>query len=372
MPNDLLSEIARKGKETKALAELADSRGEVRKARFLWAAVDLMRGLYQDRKRDMNASDYEWYFAALKTPSAIGSKELPVHEGEAKPGFYRKRRHKTGPFDPVAIWRDETGKLVAMIGDKAADAAELWSWVCRHPVTEEAYRAVIDGERWPDEAPTIGHNSGPADDDEAIADQIEAAEKAVAEFAEIADDERQAQAQSARSRLNELSREADKLRTAEKAPYLEAGKAVDAKWQPLVKKAKAAADAIAKAMSVYETKKAREEAERRRQAEEARRAAEEGARKASEPNSGSAGEAPTVFVPEIDPDPVKTTVKGAYGRAASVKVVKVATVVDQDAAYQAMKTHPELVRLIAHLAQRAVDAGHEIKGVTVEEERKVA
>ena len=41
-------------------------------------------------------------------------------------------------------------------------------------------------------------------------------------------------------------------------------------------------------------------------------------------------------------------------------------------AYQAMKTHPELVRLIAHLAQRAVDAGHEIKGVTVEEERKVA
>lgn len=307
------------------------------------------------------ASDYDFYFAALKAPDQIG-KTIAIHDGEAQPGFYRKRKGRSGPFEPVAIWRDESGGLVAKVGNEMADPVALWSWVCDKPVTEDAYRAVADdGKPWPDDAPTIGHNSGPANDFEALADQIESAGATVSDYEKIADDEMQSQAQAARARLNELSREADKKRTAEKAPHLEAGKAVDAKWQPLVKQAKTAADAIAKAMSAYETAKARKEAEERRRAEEE-------ARKAAEARTPAEVQ-PTA---EPGPEPIKTTVKGGYGRAATVKVVKVATVTDQDKAYQAMRTHPELIECIAKLAQRAVNAGHEIDGVSVEEERKVA
>lgn len=314
------------------------------------------------------STNYDWYFAALKQPAEIG-KSLPVHENEPQPGFYRKRRGKSGGWYPVAIWHDGE-KLTAALGENIQDPFALWTWVCRQPVTEEAYRNAVKGEPWPDEAPGIGHNQGPASDFETIAEQIESASACVSEFAEISDDEKQAQAQSARARLNELSRDADKKRTEEKAPHLEAGKAVDAKWQPLVKSAKAAADTIAKAMSAFETAKARKQAEERRRQEEEARKAEE-ARRAAEPD-GEPSEQAEIIQATPEPEPVKTVVKGGYGRAATVKVIKVATVVDQDAAYQAMRTHPELVRLIAQLAQRAVDAGHEIAGVTFEEERKVA
>lgn len=312
----------------------------------------------------MNASAYDWYFAALANPAEIG-KSLPVHDGDARPGFYRKRRFKNGPFDPVAIWPAEDGALIAKVGQKLDDPAEIWTFVCRNPVSEAAYRKAEAGEGWGDEAPGIGHNAAPADDFDALADQIESAKACLPQFASIKDEEHQAQAQSARARLNELSRDADKKRTAEKAPHLEASKAVDTKWQPLVKSAKAGADDIAKAMSAYETEKARKVAEERRQADEAA----EKARRYAEAQGKQAVETPRAGP---SPEPVSTTIRGGYGRAASVKVVKVVTVIDQDAAYQAMKTHPELVRLIAQLAQRAVDAGHEIAGVTIEEERKVA
>lgn len=316
----------------------------------------------------MTTNEYDWYFAALNDVGAIG-KSLPVHENEPQPGFYRKRRGKGGPYQPVAIWRND-GNLTAMLGEDIADPFELWTWVCRQPVTEEAYRAAVAGDPWHDEAPGIGHNAPPADDFATLADQIESAKACVAEFAKIEDDDRQAQAQSARARLNELSREADKKRTAEKAPHLEASKAVDAKWQPLVKAAKTSADQIADAMSAYETAKARKEAEERRQREAEAQAAEDARRAAEAAGMPLEPEAVPDVVPE--PDPIKTTIKGGYGRAATVKVAKMVKVIDQDKAYQSMKTHPELVKLIAALAQRAVDAGHTIDGVTVEEIRKVA
>ena len=62
-----------------------------------------------------------------------------------------------------------------------------------------------------------------------------------------------------------------------------------------------------------------------------------------------------------------TTISGAYGRAASKKLIKKALVVDYAAATAAMVTHPELRALVDKLAQRAVDAGVTVPGVTVEE-----
>ena len=88
-----------------------------------------------------------------------------------------------------------------------------------------------------------------------LRDQIDAAKAGVGTYAKISDDETAGKAQSLRSRLNELSGEADKKREALKRPHLEAGKAIDKEWQPLVKSAKEAADGIRSALSAYETDK---------------------------------------------------------------------------------------------------------------------
>lgn len=310
----------------------------------------------------MTTNVWHWWQEALA--GRIG----PIHDSDPQQGFYRVRDGKGGPFLPVAIWQQD-GQWIALRNGKDADAAAIWTWCCRNPITEEAYYAALETGKWADVAEGIGHNSGELDPFERLTDQIEAAKANVKTYSKIDSDEMQAKAQSARARLNELSNEAEKIRKQEKEPHFEAGKAVDAKWQPLVKGAKDGADTIGKSMSAYETDKARRIAEERRKVEEETRRVEAENRKREE-----AGKPAVVTEPvrQAEPEPASTTIKGGYGRAASVRVVKIATVVDQDKAYHAMKTHPELCDLIAKLAQRAVDKGHEIDGVTVEERRKVA
>lgn len=322
---------------------------------------------------------YDYWSNALK--GEFGA----VHDSDPQPGFYRKRTSRGGAFVPVAIWEHE-GSIVALVDGKQADAAELWSYVCQYPVTEEQYRARVETGRWHDESaavtaslapPSIGHNNGPQDEAEIIKGQIEAASAGAEEYATIKDDAEAAKAQSLRSRLLELSGSADKKREAEKKPHLEAGKSVDAKWQPLVKAAKAAADKIRDALSAHETRKARVAAEAQRKAEEAIRKAEEerraklAAKLAEHPDAPSPMPEPTPAAAPVAPEPV-TAIRGAYGRAAAVKIVKVATVTDQDAAYAYLKADKELAALISKLAQRAVDAGYTVPGTEVTEQRKVA
>ncbi|MEJ8571282.1 hypothetical protein [Microbaculum marinum] len=310
------------------------------------------------------ADAYEWW------RNALAGKPGPIHDGDPQLGFYRKRKFKGGPFVGAAIFPDpETGEIIATVDGKATDPDTLWTWVASNPVTEEAYRAWESTGRWPDADPSIGDNMPPADDDiEALRDQIESAKAGAGAYAEIKDDETAKKAQSLRSRLNELARAADKKRAALKQPHLDAGKSIDGEWMPLVKAAKTAADVIAGALSAHETRKARAADEARRKAEEELRKREEEAAKATAEGQPAPAPAPT---PEPEPAPT-TQIRGGYGKAASVRVVKVATVTDQDAAYRFLKSHKELVELIGKLAQRAVDAGYEVPGVSVEEQRKVA
>ncbi len=317
-------------------------------------------------------NEYEFWQRAL-SGEKVGGDTLPVHESEPHCGFWRFKSEKGGQFFPMATWMQD-GTLVALTevdGRQVGVKPEaFWTRICRHPVTEDHYRERIATGRWRDEdssvtaslqPPPVGHNEPPEVD--TIRDQIDAALKGVSDYGAINSDETAAKAQSLRSRLLELSREADKRREALKRPHFEAGKAVDEAWQPLVKTAKAGADAIAKELGAHETRKAKAEADR--QAAERKRLAEEAAKHAPigapEP------------VPEPAPAPVAAApIKGAYGRAAAVKVVKVATVTDQDAAYGYLKAQPELVALIQKLAQKLVDAGFSLPGVEITEERKVS
>ncbi|WP_133676435.1 hypothetical protein [Aquamicrobium defluvii] len=264
--------------------------------------------------------------------------------------------------------------MVAKVGRDMADHAdEIWTWCCDWPISEEAYRSVAEnGEAWPGSDPVVqeqvagaGHNSGEIDEAEAFADQVDAAEKGKDAYARIADDEQLAAAQSLRSRLLELKSEGEKKHKREKEPHLEAGRAVDKKWLPNVKRAQAAADAIRASMNTYETEKLRKQ----REAEAARLTAEIAARKEADKANAPA---PV----EQQPEPVAaapTPIRGSYGRAASVSVVNVVTAItDQDALYRFLKDHPDLKNCMFDLAKRAVAKGHTVPGVTVEEQAKVA
>ena len=320
-------------------------------------------------------ADYSYWQDALA--GVFGA----VHDGYPQPGFYRKRTGKAAGYVPVAIWGQD-GKMMAVVDGKEADASEIWTYVCKYPILEEWYRARMAGQRWPDESEAVTEslahrtdtNNPPTDEAEILKGMIDAASAGAEEYADIRDDETASKAQSLRSRLLELSGDADKKREALKKPFFEAGKAVDLKFQPLVKAAKAAADMIRDALGAHETRKARIADEARRAAEaEACRISQEAAKAAAK--AAKAGKPiPPPPPPPPQPEPVPAAaaaIRGAYGRAAAVKMVRMARVVDQDRVYAALKINPELVALIAKLAQKSVDAGITLPGVEVTEERKV-
>lgn len=301
-----------------------------------------------------------------------GDGPASLHLDKPCPGFYRLKRG--GKWVPVAIWRDERDALCCVVDGKDADAdAALRVWPWCYPIKHEVFVAVTErGEGWPDIDETVaaqidarrGHNQPPPESEiDALREQIDAAEAAAKSYAEIGDDETASRAQSLRSRALELSRAADKIRESEKRPHFEASKAVDAKWQPLVRTAAGVADAIRRALGAWETKKLQSQRERERLAAEA-----------------AARMKTAVKVPEFAPPPPappsaapSPVVRGGYGRAASVKAVHVVTAItDRQAAMAFFAEHEEMTELLMKLAQRAIDAGRTVPGVTVEERAKVA
>lgn len=322
---------------------------------------------------------WSWWRAALKNPAAIG-KTLPIHESDPQQGYFRTR-FKDAPWEPVAIFYPEgSDELVAYRAGREVRADEIWTFCCRQPVTFEAYTAATEGKGWPDDDkvvaaqvapkdPEIGDNSGNerVDEAEALKDQIDAALARMKAYEKIADDTTATKALSLRNRLNELSGQAEKIRVKQKEPHLEAGKAVDAKWQPLVKSAKAGADKVRDAIGSWETVKLQEQRKRELAANEARLAAERAAREQSAETAVLEAPAP-VHAPEVAPAPIKPT----YGKSASVSIKKVVTeVTDWTALSAFMIGHPDLQACLRDLAQRAVDKGHTVPGVTVEEKAAV-
>jgi hypothetical protein len=313
----------------------------------------------------------------------LAGEKAALHESEPACGFYRLSRSKDDKtMVGVAIWAKDpdTTELPGHDGvyakrdDRMVDIERVWPFCARYPVTEEAYRAWADTGAWPDDhvlaPPAIGHNSG--DDIEVLRDQIESASAGASDYAAIDSDEKQAKAQSLRARLLELGREAKKKREALVRPHLDAQKEINSLWMPLEKESQAAADKVRDAMSAWETEKDRRWREAQRQAEAERRAADEAARKAAD-----AGKPVPIMetAPVVDAGPTPLVqVKGAYGKAATVKTVNVATITDQDAftAWPQVHDHPKLKTVLGDLAQRAVDAGLEPPGVEIEQRKKVA
>ena len=318
-------------------------------------------------------STYEYWQNALR--GNFG----PLSEGEAFPGFWRRRIKSGGGFLPVAIWSDPTRNspgLMAICDGKQVDPAEVFSYCARYPVTEESYRQRVETGTWPDEDPAVKESlahdpkNETADEAEVLKDQIDSALAGVEKYAKIEDEIQEAAAQGLRSRLLELLRDADGKREKLVRPFLDGEKATNAIWMPLVRDAKAGADTIKTALGAFATAQKRkrdaEEAERQRLARVAAQEAEKARREAEA--AGMPAPEPVPEPPPLPaPAPAQTKIRPSYGRAASKKTVKKAIIKDYAKAIIALSGHPEMKELVGKLAQRAVTAGVMVDGVGFEE-----
>lgn len=353
-----------------------------------------------------------------------GDKSVMTYETEPDPGYYRRPIVEKTPggaskkvgWEAVAFWyEDDT--LFCRIGNRIplvqAQAGDIWLWVAKYPITEEVYFDVVDnGAAWPDMpheplaqpavAPPVvtgpvgevlqgrregdgyvfeaGHNNPPEDPLAAMREQIDSAIGASKALTVTTMAEAEL-AQASRSRLLDLSNNADKVRKAEKAPHETAAKAVDAKYMPMVKSAKEAADSLRAKLSDYATAQAKAAREQQARDDVARRAEEDAARARAQAerdrlDAMAKGEEPKPLPPA--PQPVTTaapaitsTIKGASGKAAGVEMVKFAVVAD----WAALATHycgkEEVRDLLQKLANKDVKAGMFVPGVEVDERADV-
>ena len=185
--------------------------------------------------------------------------------------------------------------------------------------------------------------------------------------------------------LRAAEKSADAARKAEKEPHDKAAKAVDAKFKPILEKAKLATDACKKALTPWlahlEAEKAAKAEAARREAEEKRRAAEEAIRARDAANLEQTASAEALLkeaqkaeraASRAENDTAKAG-HGALGRAVSLRTVHTPVMTDPRAAVLHYWTanRDEMVALLQTFAERDVRAGkREIPGFEIRTEQK--
>lgn len=312
--------------------------------------------------------------------NALAGVRGDIHDGHPQLGFYRNRR-KGVQAQAVAYWADPVdGTMQCKIDDRDVNemhAMETWPFASKEPVTYEAYKAKRETGNWPDmdeNITPIGHNNPPEENEaEAIKRQIEAAAAGIGQYQKITGDVSKGKAQSLRARLLELAGQAKKIHKRLKDPLWEQVKELDNTYLPLAKEAEAFAKQIRDAMDAYDTAELRkvQAAELAAQDERDRIELERTAAAIKAADEGRPAPAPLPPMPEA-PAPYQPAItKGAYGRAASNKIVKVVTeVTDWNALFGFLKTNAELKELMLKLAQKAVSNNFEVPGVKTEDRIK--
>lgn len=342
---------------------------------------------------------YAWWREALKLAGPCGelTREqqavLKISEDAPQAGFYRARAVKGGPFLPVAIWFDEEGTLVCVFGGKGgsdpAEISRVWTWACRYPVSEQAYRDAVAGKPWPDEVAPVGHNAVPTGDNHEdlsreFADDSETAESLLK--SPVTTQEQADQVAAFAKRLAAIGKKADEFHATEKRPVIDEGKRIDERWRDLrdgaasmVKRLKGHIDAFLREQRRLEEerqRKAREEAEiaRREAAEAARKVAESDQKSEAERARIKAEAARKVEEAEAaERDAMaRQTAAGRTGAKVALRTFVSARIVDYDAALQALKDRPEIRDIVQSLANRAVKSGFDLPGVERIEEQRAA
>jgi hypothetical protein len=301
----------------------------------------------------------------------LAGEDLPIHENQIECGRYKMRRAKGGKFEPVAIFMKD-GEMLAAIGKEFVAPEKIWLHAVKHPVSEADYKYAMANGHFPDEpAPrTIGDNAPPETIEEQIPLEIEQAHDWLAAVGAITNQRDADIAGNRVSALRKLKSEAEAEHRREKAPHLEAGRKVDAKWKPLIEDC----EATVKALLAAVTKWANAEAARRaREAEEARRKAEaeaeEKRRQAQAQGQPEPEDSPLPL--EVAPPP-KVQVGGARGPKIGLRTETVAVITDYAAALAHFRDHEDIKSCVMKLAQRAAKAGVAVPGVKIEKVQKAA
>jgi hypothetical protein len=323
--------------------------------------------------------DYAYWHNALQ--GTLG----PIHDGHPQCGFYRRRLHREGPFVPVAIWRAAEGNIVALVGDKPADAVDIWTWVCDKPITEDQYRRVRAGGAWDDEPPAPASQkmaNMPSDPFEALTIEW-ASEKEIGDeiLAKPITTQQQAnQAAVFSKRIAQIAKKATDHHKVDKQPHLDAGRAVDEKWRGLKDEPADLSRRIKRHMDDFLREEARKERERqeaaRREEERLRREAEDAAAAALQSGTpDAAAEAERLeqeAAAKAKEAEARNASAGRTGARVSLRTFVSARVVDYEKALLALKDHPEMKALVETLANRAIRAGVPLDGVERHEEQKAA
>lgn len=345
------------------------------------------------------SDQYSFWRKALELAGDCGelTREQPKLLGatmEPESGFYRKRKHKDGPFVPVAIWRDGNGILGVVNGKQVPAEDELWTRCCRHPVSEKSYYAATETGAWPDDVPTaapaIGHNSGadPDDPHAALTQEYEREAEAAQEFLQnpITEKQQADMAAAWSKRIAAIAKKATDLHKVEKQPALDECRRIDDRWRDLKDGAKELSTAIKRALDNYLREEARKEEERQRKAAaEAlakQREAEAAARKAAAFEAESQAEKLAARAEaerlqrEADEAAKATETRnasaGRTGSKVALRTFVTAKITDIEALLMALKERPEIVEVAQKLANSAVRQGKELPGVERVEERRAA
>lgn len=303
-------------------------------------------------------------FPSLWHAAALTGKFNAVYDGAPELGYYRDR--KSG--DRIVYWEDtHDGRLRCQRNGKDVDAqraGEIWQFINRNPVTEEAFYFHADNGRWPDQDAAAA-NSGKATEIDPATDPLGAAKEqatkiraTLPDYVTIESDEKSAAGQTLRDELNKIANALDKKREALVRPHIDAQREINGEWNPIIKELKDAAVTIRRAMEKHEDDKR----------EAARQAAVRAERQAD--REIARGETPTPPPPSNMPAPA-AQIKGASGKAANVGSRKVVTLENIDLAFAALKTDKNLIDFITALAQKRADMDIETPGCRIDTKAKI-
>lgn len=340
----------------------------------------------------------QWWSAALK------GNRGPISESEPMTGYYRARwkNRQTGEetLYAVAYWW-HNGKCFCKVnapgmvgvqptlqGDQHNKMMERWPFVSKEPIEYDVYQAVVAGKPWPDQhvapkaapaeasndlpnsvgaekqvaAPVAGAAPPPAERTTEVDNspqavlrrEIEAASSGLSNYVRqrddgpvylIQSDAMAGAAQSLRAQLLAISNKAKEAREEANRPHNDAIKANGLIWTPLATEAKRLADFLRDGpMKAWEVHK------REQQQAAAKAAAATGA-------------------PAVSNAPVPAArIKGATGKAASVKEIDVAVIHDVDAVFKHFRTNQQVLAILQALANAAVRAGIAVPGTSTQKD----
>jgi hypothetical protein len=303
----------------------------------------------------------------------------PISPDYPQLGRYRMRKGKAGPYQPVAIFMQD-GAVKAAVGKDFVDPLTIWTWCADKPVSEADYKQALATGSWPGDI-NIGHNSGNL----SLKEEIEERASRALEWLAKNGIKTKVDADTAanyRAALLELKKRAETEHKTEKAPHLEAGKRVDAKYKPLIETADGAGATLRTELGKYLAKveaeeRAKADAARKAEADRVRAEMEKQAialakRMQEDPIAALTEPKPELPVMQAPPEPVKVQAGGQRGRVTGLKTVTSYVVVDHVKALAFFADSEDVRQLVASMATKASKAGVSVPGVERKEERVAA